>query len=730
MRWLGLLLLAVVPAQAAVVHVIPRQQLCSPVRGLQGTGTAADPYTNLYFALTQGKVQCGDTVQLHAGTYRVSSRATYLFPDGTAEERNAQCDDDPNDDGGSEGYDNTRTVLPLFRTCTKAAPLTIENAPGEDVILDGTVTDWDRKDLWKPCQSASQCGPAQHLHLADPARTFWTEKLALCGLSTPTACDVQMWVDPTAKSPGKRIGWWANPGSSNAILSAEPADHDRFDEKDLTGLDGALGGRFFAISGLVVMRLSTGAANGQFDPTQHAVRLAGEGFQSGVGAVISAHGAHWITVRRNPAGGSFRARYGYPVIMVTDASSDLTFDGLDLEACGGHGYGNCFRNYEGDRITLRGGSASESMGEVVAHYGGGPGCSTNNGCGRQLRDCSVEGVTVSRGGRAFYDGGGVGTSLGDGIALKNCENCRVVGNTITDTFARGIRANTSGVKTQCTAAERPDSSSCDWMDGNGKSMKGRCVEGRCVTDVCENTKAPCSNDGFVIDGNTISNTGHFQMLNTPGNPYPPPVDGTADGGCIWITTQDFVNHATNGRVVNNVCRGDYQPRRTAPIPGIKVQGLLGGPPEGTDVLIANNTVSGVNGYCLDARELSRPITFVNNIFDACSQSPTLDAPAAVVLAPGVAYRHGQNSYSRTATSVRWRGAAVAAEALATFEPTATGATPLFASETNLHLRCDAPQRGRARALASVFATDIDREARPATPDGTGWDIGADQARCP
>ena len=730
MRWLAFLLLLASHAIAAVIHVTPRQPLCTPVAGLEGKGTADAPYTNLYYALTQGHVQCGDTVQLHAGTYRVSSRAAHVFADGTPEERNAQCDDDPTDDGGPSVYDGSRTVMPLFRTCTREQPLVIENAPGEAVILDGTVLDWDRTDLWKPCESASQCGPAQHLHLTDSTRTFWTNRLATCGLSGPNACDVQMWIDPTPTSPGRRIGWWANPGQTGTILSPEPSDHDRFDEADLTGLDGALGGRFVALNNIVIARLNVAAAAGRFDLGQHAVRFAGEGYQGGVGAVISAYGAHWITVRRNPAGGSFRARFGYPVIAVRAGSSDLLFEGLDLEACGGRGYGNCLRTMDGDRITIRGGTATEAMGEVIAHYGGGPGCSSNNGCGRQLHDCSVEGVRVSRGGRAFYDGGGVGTSLGDGIALKNCEGCRVVGNTVSDTFSRGIRVNTSGVKLQCSAADRSDPSSCDWMDTTGATKRGRCVDGRCLTDRCENTDAPCSSDGFVIDGNTISNSGHFQFQNRPGAPYPPPVGGTADGGCIWVTVQEGWNHATNGRVVNNMCLGDYHPARTEPITGIKIQGIDGGPTAGSDILVANNTVSAVNGYCFDALELTQPITFVNNIFDACGQAPGFAERAAALLSPTVAYRHHHNSYSRTPVAIRRPNEPNPIGDLSQFEPTAISTAAVFVSSSDLHLRCEAPQRHRGESLAPVVTHDIDREPRPTDHSAGDWDIGADQTHCP
>lgn len=719
------------PAAAATIHVAPQQSACTPFGGLQGKGTAEEPYTNLYFALTQGRTQCGDTVELHAGTYRVSSRGAEVFPDSTPEERWAQCDDDDHDDGGPSGYDWTRTVLPLLRTCTKDKPLVIQNAPGEQVVLDGTLLDWDRTDLWNPCDSASQCGPVRGLHLTDPTRTFWTTRLTTCGGSPPTACDVQFWVDPSPTSPGKRIGWWANPGWRGAIESPEPADHDRFAEGDLQGTDGQLGGRFFAVAGhVVVMRLSESAARGRFDPAQHAVRVAGVGYQGGVGAVIAARGAHWITVRRNPAGGSFRVRYGYPNIHVSDGASDLLFENLDLEACGGRGYGNCLRTSDGERITLRGGSATDAMGEVVAQYGGGPGCSTNNGCARQLRDCTVEGVTIARGGRAFYDGGGVGVSLGDGVVLKNCENCQAIGNRISDTFARGIRVNISQQKTGCTAAERPDPTSCDWSATDGSRAHGQCTDGRCASDVCENTRAPCSSDGFVVDRNVISNVGHFQDLETGGAPYPAPVIGTDDGGCIWIDTQEGVNHAGRGRVTNNVCRGDYQPARSAPIPGIKLQRITEGPAPGGELLVAHNTISGVNGYCLDAHELTGPVTFFNNLFDDCARAPGMRLPAAVWLDSGIANRHGQNAYSRTATVARvGSGTTVGVDELVGFESTAMTEPAAFVSPTDLHLRCDAPQRGRAMRLPAAGERDVDGDVRPAA-DAGAWDVGADQARCP
>lgn len=705
-------------AEGATWYVTPGSTSCSP--STPGSGTVADPYTNLYYAATQSAVSCGDTLVLRGGSYRirVNRRANggWAFVDGTTAQRNANCDDDNVDDGGSAGYDLSRTVLPLFKQCSAGNELFIQNYPGEDVVLDGTPTDWDDGDLWTRCESSSQCGSITGLRLKDFSRTYYTTFAA-------NSNDwLQFWVNPTVSDSGKRIGWWAN--TSNLIGSNIGADHDSFDEADLAGR-----GRFFSVNrgSVVVMRLASGIANGNYDPDGHRIKVTDRGFSS-VGSVISMFGGSYITVRKNPAGGSFRAKFGTPIIRGSGRAHHITFDGLELSGCGDREYGNCLRTSEADYITFKNGAASEATAEVIAFYGGGPGCNSGQGCAMQITGNRVENSIISGGGRGFWDGGATGTSLGDGIVLKNCHNCAAVGNTVSDALARGIRMNISGSGV-CT-----QNSDCR-SDCSGNP--GICSAGLCVvasgpragqpTNVCCDTGSACSGDNFIVDANTIFNVGHWQNLSGTGHLYPRPMMGTSDGGCIWNVPKDGIHHATNGRISNNICRGAYSPSIAEAVPGIKINWS---PPAGTTISIVNNTISAVNGPCVSVVESSQPIVVRNNLFNKCALSgPTACGSGSCSLwgQPGVSHQHSNNSFwpnNPADVVVRMNGLDYTLANVSTFEPTAVKLAPVFVSSTNLRLAAGAPQIDAGTDLSSIgFATDIDRLSR-----SLPWDIGAHEFR--
>ncbi len=173
---LGLLLGAAQPAAAATRYVAPLSTDCAPA--VAGAGTLQDPWTNLFFALTQGALQAGDVLQLRGGTYQNAYSAF-----------SAGC---------NVGSNGVNTVVPLTLAGTSASPIAIENYPGEDVLVDGTD--------------------------ADAAAATWTS----CGTGiwqtgafrTGSATTPQIWVNPTGPTdPGTRLRW--NPSKSCTLNPGE-----------------------------------------------------------------------------------------------------------------------------------------------------------------------------------------------------------------------------------------------------------------------------------------------------------------------------------------------------------------------------------------------------------------------------------------------------------------------------------------------------------------------------
>ena len=107
-------------ASAATRYVAAVSINCAP--DVPGTGTLADPWVNLFYALTRGNLQPGDTLMLRGGTYRNLYNA-FLNTCGVT------------------GTGGLNTILPLVVAGTKTNPIVIQNYPGEIVVLDGTDAD-------------------------------------------------------------------------------------------------------------------------------------------------------------------------------------------------------------------------------------------------------------------------------------------------------------------------------------------------------------------------------------------------------------------------------------------------------------------------------------------------------------------------------------------------------------------------------------------------------------
>lgn len=670
---------------AATYYAAPLSSSCNP--GTPGSGTLANPYRNPYYALTQGAVHCGDTLQLRGGTYR--ARFTAFGDDSTPTKRYEICDDDRQ----ADGYDGTHTLLPLFAQCSASAPLTIENYPGEDVVLDGTDVNVDAAGIWTPCSDGGDgpgggndsCCGAGGLSLLAPSETYCTTSLNVSNADVP-----QIWIDPTPATAGARLQWWAN--SSAVVSSDSAADHD-----------GLPRGAFFSVNAgkPIVVRLPDGS-----NPNAHAVKMT---VQAGNGAysVVGANAATNVTVRKNPAGGTFRVKYAYYPLYVTGGAQHITFDGIDAMACGGRDYGNCLRVANGSNVTFTRGLARDAMAECLALYGGGPGgqcvagpnsggpcfqgsdcpqstCNSTNGHGIQISNNVVSSSTATQCGRAWFDGGGNGASLGQGVIVKNCANCVVRGNTISQTFRSGIQVNTS---TECGAGP-----------------------------------APCSSGGVVIDGNRISDSARFQDQTSSLYPRPSQLgDGSSAGIYVGLISAVAGSSVDNPTITNNMVRGAYTYGNTngATMAGIRLDSNLSG------AKIVNNSVSAVAGPCVNLHAVTtNSVTLRNNALSACSQtgSGCNGHPCALFVAATAVHVHTNNTYWASSNVNVLTGSKNVArdDVPADWEGSAVQADPLFLSPIDMHLQASSPLIGRG-TTTDAPSIDVDGDARRAPID-----VGADQ----
>lgn len=631
-------------------YVAPLSVDCTPDD--PGNGTIDDPFTNLYFAATQAGLECGDSLILRGGVYR--NRYDGFSPDTTEWERFAGCDDDRQ----VAGYDGDHTVLPLFFNCPADRPLVIENHPGEEVILDGSDADLTGGSNWEPCESPTRCGPATGLSLQNHTETYYTTAFNVSNADTP-----QMWIDPTPSAPGVRIGWWAN--SAELQASDHASDHDQLPP-----------GRFFSVlsGNPIVARLPDGS-----DPDLHEVHLTCQIGDCGNAVIAVTEPAAHVVIRRHPSGGAFRLRHGYHVIRIDAEAHDLVFDGLEVTAGGGRDYGGCLRTNAGSDIRFVNGSCVEVMGEGIAFYGGGP------ADGRQLSRMVLADSVVRDTGLGWIDGGGLGSSLGMSVILKNCNDCEVRNNLLENTFRDGIWVTTS-------------SDGCD---------------------------SGCTSNHTVVDGNRVS--GNCKWSVTYSGSYPPEITGIGDCAAIQFEPQGL-GAIDGARIVNNMIRGAYasQSVRDASPMGILIDSTIAG------VEIVNNSVRDVGGACINLRPSLAAAVVRNNALDACSQSNgglCNGFQCDLMADPSTAHDHSHNTYwgASPTTQVVYLpgGTGYTRETVHAYEATAVQFQPDFKSPTDLHLQA-ASRLIDAGSLSGAPSTDVDKEVRPL---GLAADVGADEV-CP
>jgi hypothetical protein len=624
------LFLSVALAEADTFYAAPLSTSCYPDE--PGTGTLNDPFKHPHYALYQKKVGCGDTLVLRGGIYQ--GRYSGFSKDTTHEQRSQACDDDYSD---GQTRDESHTLLPLLVNCSAESPLIIQNYPGETVILDGTDADMAEENVWFRCESSSACGRTTGLNLPNPSRSYYTGNFNH-GSSRTT----QLWVDPAQQmSPGTRLAYVE-------------------DSRDLKA------GTFAVTQGrVIIVQLPEGMSA---DPANHVMKMSGKTGDA-AGNVITAHGSSHVIVRKHPDGGAFIVKYAYYGVDVDADGHHITVDGLDYIAVGGRDYGGCFRVSNGDYVTVKNGECTESMSHGIFFYGGGP------DHGHQLSHCTAENMKIAHMGRAWIDGGGLGTSLGTGIIIKNCESCTARSNVIHDTFRNGIQVNYSAID----------------CDGGGK---------------------PCNSNHPLIEGNIVYNNCHFRNSEDD-------IIGLSDCAAINVVATAANNGEIKRAIIrNNMIRGAYTPpfpNDASPM-GIHLDGKI------PASVIINNTVTQTGGACISVQRNPEPVIIRNNIMADCGRC---NGPSCNLYINSLADRHltSNNAYWQGEYAVRVReGRNIVHRDIQTFEPTAIVAAPSFVSPTDLHLQHASPMIDQG---TSTDAPKLDVDGEDRLVSGK-MDIGADE----
>lgn len=622
-RLLLLLLLLFVPrpALAATYYISAASHDCTVT---SGSGTIGDPWTNLNNALRTRSFSAGDIIYLRGGTYRNKYQG---------------FGDDCEHAGGGNG---TNPILPINIAGSSGNPIIIQNYPGEDVVLDGS--DWD---LEAATSSWTACGTSSW-QLDTPA-----------GASNPTAVTSarsgQIWVNPgTGSNTGTRLTY--SSGTSCAGMSAGTFRYD------------SNGNNLY-------IRMPDSS-----DVNNADVRMSCEAGECSNYLIDDGASTAWVTVRKNPSGGTFRLRFGYYSIRADNsAAHDVNIEGLEIYAAGGRDYGSCVRVHDPSDWTFTDLVCREASGEGLQAYGGGPGGGSQPGI--QIARIDFIRPVVSYTGFSAADGGMNGNNLGYGIIIKNCNDCQVIDGTVSAYYAIGIYVTTS-------------------------------------TDVGES-------DGVLIEGNTISDGGYKNSSL-----------GNRTLSCISLEPQ---RSATNGAVrnttvQNNICHnsefGSGATWSSSHASGQEVHGIQmddGGMTPMTGNLIVNNSFDQFTGALIYAQNVSASFTWRNNALGStfstgagtqCTGS--VDCSAQL---PSVATTHSNNGFWAGAGGtvvISVAGGTTYTRATATsFEASAVVVDPQFTSATNLHLQAGS---GLINAGTSTNcpSTDIDGATR------SSCDIGADE----
>ena len=468
-----------------------------------GSGTVSSPWSNPFYVLTHNLVTAGDTLILRGGTYKINSGFGGV-----------PCNISGN------GID---TVLPL-----KISGITIENYPGETVIIDGTSPKVV-SGIWSSCGSGWQTN----------------------ALNIGSSNTAQVWVNPSGPDdPGTRLKWV----SGGSCSSLQPGQFTS------TGSSG----------NTISVRLPSDA-----NPNNADIHIACQNGDCAAYPIDAESGANNVVVRRNPSGGSFYVKYGYYGFWANGSAQNITLDGINFVAHGGRDYGSCVRVYGGSNITVKNGICRESMGEGIEFYGGGPGGSNGNGV--QLFGHIVENMDVYDNGMGWWDGGGNGNNLGMSIIIKNCNSCVVRGNKMHNNLANGVEVTNStngGVTSNDVIVENNNIYNFGYIvRDSSKGYGGRDVAG--VFYISQNGETL---NRPIVRNNTIDNRSATHGEAEDGIKFARGVAGGTitnnvmngiSGSCVNVS-ESGSSHTQSGNSCNS--GGTVSPASTPPSPTTTLKG--------------------------------------------------------------------------------------------------------------------------------------------------------------
>ncbi len=640
-----------------------------------GLGTIDNPWKNLFYATTH--LQCGDTLYIRRGTYRVNVRGFA----GSG----AQCS--PGNGEYSVAYFNQR--------CSPTNKIIVRPYLGETVILDGTSTEIDDTTPalpstahWTKCESSSRCGSCTGLALQNFERTYYSEAWNFAGSNAE-----QVWVDPQCNEADNPL--CVLPGHTGTRLRWIGANYPGC--ANLNNLDGACNtewsspacGTFDtgAIPNSVVARLPDSFSN--YDLNQHTVKIACEAGTC-ANQVMRFDGATNIEVHGD---GALYIKYGYFGVQFNANASSNLIDGVKMMGIGGRDYGQCVRTGHGSFNIIRNSVCTEVAAEGIAFYGGG------NGNCRQISGNIAELNNVSHTGFASATNG-IGNVLDDGIIIKSCNDCVASKNTLSSNGRAGVKV-TANWNATCTGGSK-NGQVCDPANSGG-----------CPGGICS-LHFRCNSDNAVIDGNQITKScnsvSQFQSSDCAG------ITVTGAGGLAYGSIR--------GTLVANNFISDILGLRAGIDPhGLKVDASVG------TTTISNNSFYSIAQECVDTNENSvgnGNFVVQNNAFYRCNIESN-PGNGYVHLSSVGDWVHANNTYWDDSNGVAvhtdltgdfWR------DMVQNFEPSALQSNPQFASVNDLHLTSSSPLRERGATLESAVALDIDGGARPI---GNSWDIGADES---
>jgi hypothetical protein len=285
------------------------------------------------------------------------------------------------------------------------------------------------------------------------------------------------------------------------------------------------------------------------------------------------------------------------------------------------------------------------VGEGVAFYGGGPGCSLSS-CGNQISGNVLKNSEIKNTGTCYLDDGiaCIGESnLGMGAIVKGCDSCQILNNTIHHVVVLGIHLTTS--------------------NDTGNHNNDNVIDGNLIYDYGYECNNGCSGRNMAA----------IQLVP----------QASCSGACI-----------TNTRISNNIIRNEsFAGHKGTENPaGILIDNGGQTAPSGT--LIINNSCNNTIDVCIDLKQTDGAVTVRNNAMALCSiggvGSPAWGAHACYADDNSTSHSHDHNTYYSTTSTdvvVNRNGSTVTrANITGSYEATAVQQDPTYMSSTDLRLQ--------------------------------------------